>query len=79
MTNPERAKLQKLFSTYLKELREIYTGGNFREESFYPALKDLFEDILICSLSKKLQKRLSYQNVQKWVFRTFSFVKMERL
>ena len=44
MTTPERAKLRTLFSAYLKELHEIYTDGNFREESFYPALKDLFEE-----------------------------------
>jgi predicted helicase len=44
MTTPERAKLQKILITYLKELHEIYTSGNFREESFYPALKELFED-----------------------------------
>jgi type I restriction-modification system DNA methylase subunit len=43
MTNPERAKLQKIISTYLKELHEIYMGGNFREESFYPALKEVLE------------------------------------
>ena len=43
MTNPERAKLQKIISTYINELHAIYTGGNFREESFYPSLKDLFE------------------------------------
>ncbi len=40
----KNAKLQKILSTYLKELHEIYSGGSFREESFYPALKTLFEE-----------------------------------
>jgi hypothetical protein len=44
MTNPERAKLRKILTAYLKEIHAIYTGGNFREDSFYPALKDLFEN-----------------------------------
>jgi hypothetical protein len=44
MTTPEKAKLRKVLTAYLKELHEIYTGGNFREESFYPALKALFEE-----------------------------------
>lgn len=44
MTTPEKAKLRKVLTAYLKELHEIYTGGNFREESFYPALKELFEE-----------------------------------
>ncbi|MGB7001347.1 MAG: type ISP restriction/modification enzyme [Halobacteriota archaeon] len=44
MTTPEKAKLRNVLTVYLKELHEIYTGGNFREESFYPALKELFEE-----------------------------------
>ncbi|NAT11408.1 DNA methyltransferase, partial [ANME-1 cluster archaeon AG-394-G06] len=44
MSTPEKAKLRKVLTAYLKELHEIYTGGNFREESFYPALKELFEE-----------------------------------
>jgi len=44
MATPEKAKLRKVLTAYLKELHEIYTGGNFREESFYPALKALFEE-----------------------------------
>ena len=43
MTTPEKAKLRNVLTAYLKELHAIYTGGNFREESFYPSLKDLFE------------------------------------
>ena len=43
MNKPEKAKLQKVLTAYLKEIHEIYTGGNFREESFYPSLKGLFE------------------------------------
>jgi hypothetical protein len=44
MNKPEKAKLQKILITYLKEIHKIYTEGNFREESFYPALKELFEN-----------------------------------
>ncbi|MBN1761487.1 MAG: N-6 DNA methylase [Methanomicrobia archaeon] len=44
MDKAERHKFQKVLATYLKELHEIYTTGDFREESFYPSLKDLFEN-----------------------------------
>ncbi len=44
MNKTEKAKLQKILTTYLKEIHEIYTEGNFREESFYPSLKELFEN-----------------------------------
>ncbi|MEA2074979.1 MAG: type ISP restriction/modification enzyme [Euryarchaeota archaeon] len=44
MNKMEAAKLQKILTAYLKEIHEIYAEGNFREESFYPALKDLFEN-----------------------------------
>ena len=43
MSKAERGKLEKTFSTYFKEIHKIYSGGNFREESFYPALKMLIE------------------------------------
>ena len=48
MTKPEktRTKLQKILTVYLREIHEIYTEGNFREESFYSCLKKLFEDCL---------------------------------
>ena len=36
--------MQKILTAYLKEIHEIYTKRDFREESFYPALKDLFEN-----------------------------------
>jgi len=44
MNKTERNKLEKAFNNYFKEIHKIYTGGNFREESFYPALKRLFEE-----------------------------------
>ena len=44
MNKTEKAKLQKILTMYLKEIHEIYTEGNFREESFYPSLKELFEN-----------------------------------
>lgn len=33
MNKTETAKLQKILTTYLKEIREIYTEGNFRERN----------------------------------------------
>jgi hypothetical protein len=44
MNKKQRASLEKALSTYFKEIHKIYTGGNFREESFYPALKGLIEE-----------------------------------
>ena len=44
MKKTERGKLEKALSSYFKEIHTIYTGGNFREESFYPALKVLIEE-----------------------------------
>ena len=44
MSKRERDKLEKVFHTYFKEIHTIYTGGDFREESFYPALKGLIEE-----------------------------------
>jgi hypothetical protein len=44
MNEPKKAQLQKILNTYLKEIREIYAEGNFREESFYSCLEKLFED-----------------------------------
>ena len=41
---PEKAKLRKILTIYLKEIHEIYTEGNFREESFYSCLEKLFEE-----------------------------------
>ena len=48
MNNPEKTKtkLQKILTVYLREIHEIYTEGNFREESFYSCLEKLFEDCL---------------------------------
>jgi len=44
MNKAERRTFQKVLATYLKELHEIYTRGEFSEGSFYPSLKDLFEN-----------------------------------
>jgi len=44
MNKAERGKLEKACSTYFNEIHTIYTGGSFREESFYPALKALIEE-----------------------------------
>ncbi len=41
MNKSEKVKLEKALSTYFKEIHKIYTGGDFREESFYSALKSL--------------------------------------
>ena len=47
MNKIKKAKLEKAHSNYFKKIHKIYTDGNFREESFYPALKLLIEE---CSL-----------------------------
>ncbi len=50
MNKTERAKLEKVLTTYFKEIHKIYTSDDFREESFYPSFKWLIED---CSHSFK--------------------------
>ncbi|MBI3008443.1 MAG: DNA methyltransferase, partial [Candidatus Omnitrophica bacterium] len=40
---PKRDNIKKILTVYLKEIHKIFTDGNFREESFYPSLKNLFE------------------------------------
>jgi predicted helicase len=44
MKKTERGKLEKALRTYFNEIHKIYTGGDFTEESFYPALKRLIEE-----------------------------------
>jgi hypothetical protein len=44
MNRAERNKFEKILTTFFNEIHKIYTDGNFREESFYPALKELIED-----------------------------------
>jgi len=44
MNKTEKVKLEKALSAYFKEIHKICTGGSFREESFYPALKVLIEE-----------------------------------
>jgi predicted helicase len=43
MSKAERGKLEKAVGAYFKEIHHIYSCGDFREESFYPALKALIE------------------------------------
>jgi hypothetical protein len=43
MNKAERTKLEKAIGAYFQEIHQIYTTGDFREESFYPALKKLIE------------------------------------
>jgi hypothetical protein len=47
MNKKERAKLEKTLTAYFREVHKIYIDGEFREESFYPSFKWLFED---CSI-----------------------------
>jgi len=44
MDKRQRGKLEGAFDIYFKEVHKIYTGGDFTEESFYPALKRLIEE-----------------------------------
>lgn len=44
MSKAERGKLEKPLNTYFKEIHKMYTTGDFREESFYPALKMIIEE-----------------------------------
>jgi hypothetical protein len=44
MNKTKKGKLEKALKTYFGEIHGIYTGGNFREESFYPSLKGLTEE-----------------------------------
>ena len=43
MRKAERENLEKAIGAYSQEIHQIYTAGDFREESFYPALKKLIE------------------------------------
>jgi hypothetical protein len=43
MNKTEREKWEKAVGAYFKDIHQIYTTGDFREESFYPALKKLIE------------------------------------
>lgn len=44
MNRNEKARLEKALRSYFKEIHKIYTGGNFREESFYSSFKRLIEE-----------------------------------
>ncbi|MFQ5870480.1 MAG: hypothetical protein ACE5JC_11310, partial [Candidatus Zixiibacteriota bacterium] len=44
MKRAQKGKLERALKAYFKEIHKIYTGGGFREESFYPALKGLVEE-----------------------------------
>jgi hypothetical protein len=44
MDKGQRGGLEKAFNAYFTEIHRIYTGRDFTEESFYPALKSLIEE-----------------------------------
>ncbi len=44
MNKTVRTKLEKTLAIYFKEIHKIYINGGFREESFYPSFKRLFEN-----------------------------------
>ena len=44
MNKTERIKLERALNVHFKEIHKIYTGGDFREESFYSSLKRLIEE-----------------------------------
>ena len=44
MNKAERRNSQKVLTTYLKVIHEIYVEGRFREETFYSTLEKLFEE-----------------------------------
>ncbi len=50
----KEAQLRRVLAKYFDEIHGIYSGGDFREESFYPALKRLIEECseLVHSRSK---------------------------
>jgi len=43
LNGKSKVKLEILIRDYLKEIHKVYTGSDFREESFYPALRNLLE------------------------------------
>lgn len=56
MNKTEKIKLERVLIAYFKEIHKIYTGGDFREESFYPSLKSLIEE---CSKLFQMQTEAS--------------------
>jgi len=56
MNKTERVKLERALSVHFKEIHKIYTGGDFREESFYSSLKRLVEE---CSKLFQMQAEAS--------------------
>jgi len=44
MDKKQENKLKRILIRYFKKIHEIYIGGDFREESFYPELKTLIEN-----------------------------------
>lgn len=52
MNKKQKAQFEKALSSHFKEIHKIYSGGSFREESFYPSLKKLFEN---CSIPFQMQ------------------------
>ncbi|GAH93454.1 unnamed protein product, partial [marine sediment metagenome] len=52
MNKTEKVKLERALSVHFKEIHKIYTGGDFREESFYSSLERLIEE---CSKLFRIQ------------------------
>ncbi len=44
MDKKEKNRLEKFLVDYFKNIHKVYTGGDFREESFYPSFKNLIDD-----------------------------------
>ena len=51
MNKTEKIKLERVLIAYFKEIHKIYTGGDFREESFYSSLEIGTATIIIHELS----------------------------
>ena len=56
MNKTEKIKLERVLIAYFKEIHKIYTGGDFREESFYSSFKSLIEE---CSKLFQMQEEAS--------------------
>jgi hypothetical protein len=44
MKKEEKTKLERNLTSYFKEVHKMYAESNFREETFYPAFKQLMEN-----------------------------------
>jgi len=66
MKKAEKDKLEKALISYFREIHKIYVAGEFREESFYPSLKELAKE---CSELFPLQGKAGVlgSSPLKWV------------